>query len=221
MKCLHCLKLFHDSWKAHPLPNDFTGQWIAETTICPACKQITVRLKHTIIGRLAPNKGEPVGIEEYYVHPKALARAIDKEVPDPYAQDFKEACLVLSDSPKASAALSRRCLQHLLREKAGVKHGTLSSEIQQVIDSKDLPSHLSEDIDGVREYGNLAAHTTKDTNTGEIVDVEPGEAEWLLDTLEGLFDFYFVHPARSHAKRAALDAKLKKAGKPPMKKSKP
>jgi len=32
---------------------------------------------------------------------------------------------VLSDSEKASAALSRRCLEHLLREKAGVKQDDL------------------------------------------------------------------------------------------------
>ena len=24
------------------------------------------------------------------------------------------------------------------------------------------------------------------------MDVEPGVAEWLLDTIEGLFDFYFI-----------------------------
>jgi len=35
--------------------------------------------------------------------------------------------------------------------------------------------------------------------------------------LEGLFDFYFVQPAISERKRAALDKKLADAGKPPMK----
>ena len=34
------------------------------------------------------------------------------------------------------------------------------------------------------------------TSTGEVIDVEPGEAEWNLDTLERLFDFHFVQPAR-------------------------
>jgi len=48
--------------------------------------------------------------------------------------------------------------------------------------------------------------------------VEPGEAEWNLDVLESLFDFYYVQPARLQAKRAALDKKLAEAGKPPMKK---
>jgi hypothetical protein len=54
----------------------------------------------------------------------------------------------------------------------------------------------------------------KSTNTGEIVDVEPGEAEWNLDVLDSLFDFYFVQPAISAARKAAVNAKLKEAGKP-------
>jgi hypothetical protein len=35
--------------------------------------------------------------------------------------------------------------------------------------------------------------------------------------LEGLFDFYFVRTAERAAKRAALNEKLSKAGKKPMK----
>ena len=56
-------------------------------------------------------------------------------------EDYKEACLVLSDSPKASAALSRRCLQNLLRGAAGVKPGDLSIEIQQVYTAEAAGPH--------------------------------------------------------------------------------
>jgi hypothetical protein len=44
--------------------------------------------------------------------------------------------------------------------------------------------------------------------------VEPGEAEWNLDVLESLFDFYFVQPALHAKRKAALNPKLKEAGKP-------
>ena len=80
-----------------------------------------------------------------------------------------------------------------------------------------LPTYLAEMIDGVRVIGNFAAHPIKDTNTGEIVEVEPGEAEHNLDTLEEVFDFYFVKPAVAKRKRDAINQKLKDAGKPPMK----
>ncbi len=124
---------------------------------------------------------------------------------------------MLGDSPKASAALSRRCLQHILRDEAGVKKQDLFREIQEVLDSGKLPSHISGGLDAVRNIGNFAAHPIKSQSSGEIVDVEPGEAEWNLDVLESLFDFYFVAPARSAARKAALNKKLADAGKPPVK----
>jgi hypothetical protein len=155
---------------------------------------------------------------EWMVFPKTYSRSpLAPEVPDRFAKDYREACLVLIDSPNASAALSRRCLQNLLREKGGIRSGDLASEIQQIIDSKQLPSHLSEAIDSVRVIGNFAAHPIKSTNSGEIVDVEPGEAEWQLETLEGLFDFYFVQPAKMQQKRDALNKKLAEAGKAALK----
>jgi hypothetical protein len=123
----------------------------------------------------------------------------------------------MADSPKASAALSRRCLQHLLRAIAGVKHGDLAREIQEVLDGGKLPSQLAESIDAVRNIGNFAAHPVKSGHSGEVVAVEPGEAEWNLDVLEGLFDFYYVQPEVLKKKRAALDKKLAESGKPPMK----
>ena len=152
------------------------------------------------------------------VWPKGSGRAaVPPEVPPEIAQDYAEACLVISDSPKAAAALGRRCLQHVLRTAAGVKPKDLAKEIEQVLDEGNLPSHIAESIDAVRNVGNFAAHPIKGQHGGEILPVEPGEAEWTLDVLELLFDFYFVQPARTQAKRAALDAKLAEAGKPPMK----
>jgi hypothetical protein len=152
------------------------------------------------------------------VRPKGVARApVPPEVPAEIAKDYKEACLVLTESPKASAALGRRCLQHLLRTAAGVKPGDLSSEIQQVLESKSLPTSIAENVDAVRNIGNFAAHPNKSTTTGEVLPVEPEEAEWTLDVLESLFDVYYVQPALARAKRDALNKKLQDAKKPPMK----
>lgn len=156
--------------------------------------------------------------KDLMVLPRGISRApIPPEVPPRMVEDYKEACLVLADSPKASAALSRRCLQNLLRDAAGVKPGDLFDAIQQVLDSKTLPSSIAESIDAVRAIGNFAAHPIKSKSTGEVVDVEPDEAEWNLDVLESLFDFYYVLPARAKAKKDALNQKLQAAGKPPVK----
>jgi hypothetical protein len=152
------------------------------------------------------------------LYPRSTGRPpVSADVEKQYAADYSQACLVLADSPKASAALSRRCLQHLLWEKGGFKGKDLATEIQMAIDSKTLPSYISEELDAIRAVGNFAAHPIKSTASGEVVDVEPGEAETNLDTLEALFDFYFVQAAIAKQKRDALNAKLAAAGKPPLK----
>lgn len=137
-----------------------------------------------------------------------------KEVPTDIADDFNEACLVEPLSKKASAALARRCLQNMLRER-GIKPQDLSKEIDEAMIQ--LPSHLSEAIDAIRNIGNFSAHPMKYQSTWDIVDVEDWETERILDTLEDLFDFYYIQPAKTQAKKATLNAKLTAAGKPPMK----
>ena len=62
--------------------------------------------------------------------------------------------------------------------------------------------------------GNFAAHPMKDTNTGAIADVEEGEAELLLETLEIMFDYAFVQPARWSAAKTTINARLRAVGKP-------
>ncbi len=49
------------------------------------------------------------------------------------------------------------------------------------------------------------------------MDVEPGEAEWLLEVLEALFDFAFVQPKKLEERKKKLNKKLQDLGKPQMK----
>jgi len=107
-------------------------------------------------------------------------------------------------------------LQHVLLDKAGVKKGNLSDQIDEVL-AQPLPSELSKIIDLVRQTGNLAAHPIKSQRTGEIVDVEPQEAECNIEVLEMLFDYYYEQPRRMEERRKQLNEKLAEAGRPPMK----
>lgn len=199
-------------WKTVDLDTDKEFFWAAVYAICPSCERAIIRL-------LADPRTSELK-SSWTVHPKTTARSpLPDSVPERFATDYREAASVLHASAKASAALSRRCLQALLRQQAGVKPGTLDSEINQVLESKQLPSWLGDDLDAVRTVGNFAAHSIKSTNTGEVVEVEPGEADWLLDVVEGLFDFYFVEPAKAQARRDAWNTKLGDAGKPPLKTS--
>jgi hypothetical protein len=144
----------------------------------------------------------------------ASGRSVPGEVAEPYKQDFIEARAVLAISPKASAALSRRNMQAILRDKAATKSKDLYDQIEEVVATGKLPSHIEDGLHAVRNIGNFAAHPMKSMTTGAIVEVEPGEAEWNLDILESLFDFYFVQPAVAVKRKTELNKKLKEAGKP-------
>jgi hypothetical protein len=214
MKCPHCLDNFHDEESHTHVAHDVDGFWSISSRKCASCYRVVLYL--TVSAKWSVS--QPVAIKEQrLVRPRGSARHCPSQVPSNIAEDFTEACIVLPDSAKASAALSRRCLQNLLREKASVKPGNLSDEIQQTIDSGKLPSHLADSIDAIRNIGNFSAHPIKSKNTGEVVPVEPHEAEWNLDVLESLFDFYYIQPAILKAKRDALNKKLSDSGKPPMK----
>jgi hypothetical protein len=220
MKCPHCLTDFHDNPELIPVGDDNEGVWGISKRKCSACGLLVL---HLIKADKMYSRGdvwEALNEEQsQLIRPKVAARTPPSpDVPPDIAKDYLEACLVVGDSPQASAALSRRCLQHLLRKFAGVKPCDLSKEIDEVLSKKMLPSHLAESIDAIRTTGNFAAHPIKSTTTGEIVEVEPGEADWNLDLLESLFDFFFVQPALTKAKRDALNKKLADAGKPLLKK---
>jgi len=220
MKCPHCRVEFHYNPKFTYIGHDSDGDWVIEQAKCPACKKIILLLVNGAdvynTSTISINYNHVK--KHFFVYPKSSSRPpCPLEVPKKFAEDYTEACLVISDSPKASAALSRRCLQNILQEVAGVKHDNLNNEIQEVIDSKALPSYIDEIIDSVRNIGNFAAHPIKSKTTGEILSVEPGEAEWNLNVIEALFDFYFVRPAIIKKKKDALNKKLTEGGKKPMK----
>ncbi len=218
MKCPHCDVGVHEALAKQYVFETSDGrindEWYVLHQLCSECSEpiIFLELKKVFIPSSSIIDGT-----RFLVFPRgALQRPVPAQVPDPFRQDFIEACEVLSLSPKASAALSRRNLQTIIHDKAGIKEKDLNAEIQVLIDSGKIPTHISEGLHAVRQIGNFAAHPIKSTSTGEIVEVESGEAEWNLDVLESLFDFYFVQPDIAAKRKAELNKKLKEAGKPPL-----
>lgn len=211
MKCPHCSVHFHADTACVNVGRDKYGEWLVYYPDCPNCNSKSFIL---VYNANVTNARRVVGL----VYPliKTDRDPAPSEVPGAIAQDYNEACVVLKDSPKASAALSRRCLQNVLRDAAKVQHGDLFDEIEEVLQRGTLPSQIAENIDAVRHIGNFGTHPIKSKSAGTIVDVEPDEAEWNLDVLESLFDFYYVAPAKGQAKRDALNKKLADAGKPPI-----
>lgn len=205
MQCPHCtINIYEDDRRL--FCEDHQPEWGLEDgdgnnvflyyIQCPACSRMILRLE-----------------EDHYrqtIYPSTTNRPpLSEHVPEQYQEDYREAALVLAASPKASAALSRRCLQAVLRDQAGVGPGNLYSEIEATIEKGDLPAHIVESLHTLRQFGNAAAHPTKNANTGEIVPIDPNEAEWCLDVLDLLFDFYFVKPKQTAERIAAFKEKTK------------
>jgi Domain of unknown function (DUF4145) len=216
MKCPHCNTGIAEAWALviaanYPQAATTAGnmpafRWDIYHQRCPECLDVIIKLVRVQMTGVTPLS--------FMVYPTSRSRPIPTEVVEPYRQDFVEACKVLQDSPKASAALSRRNLQAILRDKAGTKSKDLFDQIEEVIKAGKVPSYISEGLHGVRVIGNFAAHPLKGTNTGEIIEVEDNEAEWNLEILERLFDFYFVQPTIAAKRKEEINKKLKEAGKP-------
>jgi hypothetical protein len=188
---------------------------------CPNCSD-TVFVQAKVHANAVDYHGyeeldESSGAEILSVYPCRTSVNIPPEVPEQYAGDFREALLVLTLSPKASAALSRRVLQHILRDEFGIQSSSLAQEIDAFIKQPGIPSYLIDAIDAVRNIGNLAAHPLKSKSTGEVIAVEPGEAEWLIEVLLSIFDFKFIQPLKLEERKKHLNAKLRDLGKPQMK----
>ena len=52
------------------------------------------------------------------------------------------------------------------------------------------------------------AHPKKNTNTGEIVDVEPDEARYLLEVILGVVVYHFIEAPRQAARGVAILEKI-------------
>lgn len=214
MECPYCHRAIKPPEVETGMKRTADGYWAVVTSDCPACDRTTIRLKalkhHPQVGLIRD--------WERIVHPIVGIRAKAPDaVPEPLAGLYDEASAVAESSPRAAGALLRRALQQLIRDYFEIQKPTLDAEITALISSNQVPGYITDVVDSVRVVGNFSAHPIKSTNSGEVIDIEPGEVELCFDVLEALFEFCYVEPARIGAKKAALNAKLEEAGKPPLK----
>lgn len=191
---------------------------------CPSCSRWAIFLVEQTIEVMPEALGNIVikkETNEICINPMGgHSAAPPKETPADMAIDFNEAARVLPHSAKASAALSRRCLQQILHARGYTKRN-LVDQIDDLLNetdpSKVVPPSLRDAIDAIRNYGNFSAHPITDKTTLQIIEVEPGEADWCLEILRECLEVFYVHPKRIADRKAALDKKLTEAGKPPSK----
>lgn len=152
---------------------------MAHVVKCPSCE------KTSIYG--IGISGDIVD-EKYLIYPKSNAKQYPEYVPQSIRKDYQEAFEILNISPKASATLSRRCIQGMIRDTQDIHAGSLASEINQ-LEGKIQPDQWAA-IDAARKLGNIGAHMEKDTSI--IVDIDPEEAKLLLDLVEYLIYEWYI-----------------------------
>ncbi|MGR3461486.1 MAG: DUF4145 domain-containing protein [Roseovarius sp.] len=143
-----------------------------EISACDSCREISVWMD----GRMIYPTSTPVGIAS-------------DDMPDRVKSLFEEAGAVFSTSPRASAALLRLALQHLLIKLGG--HGKdMNADINSLIDTG-LHPEIAKVMHSLRIIGNESVHP------GVIsVDDEPYIAEALFDLLNQIVDQLITRPRK-------------------------
>lgn len=149
--------------------------------------------------------------------PDGTAKPQPSYIPPPIVEDYVEACRIKTLSPKASATLSRRCLQGMIRDFCGISKARLIDEVVELkkrVDEGNAPPGVNieavDAIDHVRGIGNIGAHMEK--NIDLIIPVDDQEAQLLIDLIETLFDEWYVarHVRQERLARIAAVAQEKK-----------
>lgn len=172
--------------------------------VCPneKCKEFTLTVS-LFEASLVSNEWRPVKfIKRWNLIPASQAKVFPSYIPRPILDDYEEACLIRELSPKASATLSRRCLQGMIRGFWGISKSRLIDEIEAIKDEVDPLTWKA--IDAVRGIGNIGAHMEKDINL--IIDVDPNEASQLINLIEILIkDWYITKHEREKSLQSVVE----------------
>jgi hypothetical protein len=98
----------------------------------PKCRKFTLQLTMREYGPKGPSWYAGKHLQAWSLVPPSQAKAFPDYVPQPIRDDYLEACLIRDLSPKASATLSRRCLQGMIRDFFGISRARLVDEIQAI-----------------------------------------------------------------------------------------
>lgn len=151
------------------------------------------------------------GAKSYKIRPQSSAKPQPDYINKALVEDYQEACAIRDLSPKASATLSRRCLQGMIRDFCGISRNTLDQEIKALeeLDKEgSLPKGVTSEtvaaMHHLRKVGNIGAHMEPNINI--IVDVKPQEAQALIEVIEMLFDEWYVERKKRADRLKAIEA---------------
>jgi hypothetical protein len=165
-------------------------QVLTSVVVCPSpsCRGLEVSLAVAKVKHAIRSSSVEKPFFNCRVIPSSSAKQFPDYIPQQILSDYQEAHLISELSPKASATLSRRCLQGMIRDFWGISRSRLIDEIRE------LEQHIDKEtwqaIDAVRSIGNIGAHMERDID--KIIDVDPGEALFLLQLIEMLIQEWYI-----------------------------
>jgi hypothetical protein len=192
-------------WFVHPLIQENAYGFRLAANFCPneSCKKTEVKLELFTGTRGSEGKYFPGKlVQQWNLMPRSNAKPFPDYIPAAILADYQEACLIATLSPKASATLSRRCLQGMIRDFWGISKKRLKDEIDALEGKVD--SETWKAIDSVRSIGNIGAHMETDINL--IIDVEPDEATLLIGLIETLLTEWYVSRQERQLRMAKISA---------------
>lgn len=148
---------------------------------CPKCGNYSIFVKGI---------GDKTQNIDSIIQPRSSAKQFPDYVPEQIRNDYEEAYLISRLSPKASATLSRRCIQGMIHHKWKITLKNLNQEISALKDK--IEPSLWSAIDSLRQLGNIGAHMESDVNT--IVDIDPDETQKLIALVEILIKEWYIVP---------------------------
>ena len=185
--------------------------------LCPSCNEKVIWLDESILTLEEGGYRSEVK-SRTLLWPKHAVCKVPDGVLEHLASDFREAHDTLPISPKASAPrLVGDACEAIIQEQEAILDRNLFDQVKKLLALNKVPKYLAGTISTPSATSGTSPPIPRsDQNTGEIVDVDPNEASWTLEVLEGLLAFYFVELPKSAARRSGLNAKLGKAGQKPM-----
>lgn len=206
--CPHCNRpqvvaneRYHAEWRSIDIHQCEAGElaYYVRAIVCAnaACRKLSLEFA---LGNRKDRHGDfeiTNVIKEWRMLPASFAKPQPDCVPQVLRTVYYEACAIRDLSPTASATLARRCIQGMIRDFCGITKARLVDEIGELrkqVNEGRAPVGVQPDtvdaIDHVRSIGNIGAHMEADINV--IVDVDPGEAQKLIELIELLFDEWYV-----------------------------
>ena len=81
----------------------------------------------------------------------------------------------------------------------------MAQQIDQANRMAEIPQYVKQALRALAQVARLDEDQAKSARPEALAPVRRGEADWVLDVLEMLFDLYFVQPAAMERKRALLE----------------